>query len=470
MFDERDARDLLEQGLDALDWLHAQTPQILHRDIKPDNILVKGYDPLEIRLTDFGLSKQSENFDTSVGTPRYKAPELLSARKDGYTDKVDVWSLGAVVLECTDVETFDVWHGEFTESSEDSKYESSQRTGLQNASTWPECLVAAETNLLEDPRLSGIDEHKRRRITFVLAYLTVLDYEKRRSAHDCLKAVKRLPRPPRHSHQRDRKASSRPYMPGPSQPGDPDYPIPSPNTVVVGYGEDGSNMVPETVSVDADLISSTRAADTIDKSTEGGYDHYPDLYHHAPYQGAGGYDQGPSNDYSQCTTHAGGSGELVRDEDLDTEGIGAQYGGSPSASEHPRTLHIPSSMSDVEYTGLATGPTTGQQEQPSAEGKGKGKKEETVDQGSTSQMLGVEYDNVEDQEDAYYDDGSYSHQREIYYDHYGAQYAGNEPESSHHGAYPSSYSSTWKAWKESKPKEGKHKEKERRSGCEGLLP
>ncbi|CBK20560.2 uncharacterized protein [Blastocystis hominis] len=83
--------------LDALAYLHNN--QQIHRDIKSDNILMNGEG--EVKLADFGfavLLKSKDQVRKSViGTPFWMAPELI--RGDGYTDKVDVWSLGITALE-----------------------------------------------------------------------------------------------------------------------------------------------------------------------------------------------------------------------------------------------------------------------------------------------------------------------------------------------------------------------------------
>jgi len=97
---DREAIEIAAQVLDAL--AHAHRAGIVHRDVKPANILLEDRDEVAVRLLDFGLA-QFDGADTLTavgdvpGTLAYIAPERLAGAEA--TPESDVWSVGVVLWE-----------------------------------------------------------------------------------------------------------------------------------------------------------------------------------------------------------------------------------------------------------------------------------------------------------------------------------------------------------------------------------
>ncbi|RCN36173.1 kinase domain protein [Ancylostoma caninum] len=95
--DSQAANADLYQILIALNHIHSK--QIVHRDLKTQNILLNRKKTL-VKLSDFGISKELTTrslASTVIGTPNYLSPEICEGR--AYNQKSDLWSLGCVLYE-----------------------------------------------------------------------------------------------------------------------------------------------------------------------------------------------------------------------------------------------------------------------------------------------------------------------------------------------------------------------------------
>jgi serine/threonine-protein kinase SRK2 len=96
-FSEDEARFFFQQLISGVSYCHAM--QICHRDLKLENTLLDGSPAPRLKICDFGYSKSSllhSQPKSTVGTPAYIAPEVLSKKE--YDGKIaDVWSCGVTL-------------------------------------------------------------------------------------------------------------------------------------------------------------------------------------------------------------------------------------------------------------------------------------------------------------------------------------------------------------------------------------
>ncbi len=100
----RRAVDIVSQVAEALDAAHAQS--LVHRDVKPSNVLLVGAERAErgvAYLTDFGIARALDGPTISrtamgMGSAAYMAPERFTG--DDWDERVDVYSLACVLAEC----------------------------------------------------------------------------------------------------------------------------------------------------------------------------------------------------------------------------------------------------------------------------------------------------------------------------------------------------------------------------------
>ncbi|CAG2175925.1 unnamed protein product [Oppiella nova] len=109
--------EMFRQILEAVNYLHEMNPKIIHKDLKPDNILIAQNvrDGRFLKLCDFGLStvhdkrvhyRTTRQHMADIGNIRYIAPEVFQGKK--YNHKCDVYALALIGGNIFDLDVFDL--------------------------------------------------------------------------------------------------------------------------------------------------------------------------------------------------------------------------------------------------------------------------------------------------------------------------------------------------------------------------
>ncbi|XP_049341975.1 obscurin [Astyanax mexicanus] len=96
---EREVRMYIQQILEGVGYIHSMN--VLHLDIKTDNILIVSPDREEIKICDFGFCQEidvSRHQYSVFGTPEFVAPEIV--HQEPVSPATDIWSVGVVSYLC----------------------------------------------------------------------------------------------------------------------------------------------------------------------------------------------------------------------------------------------------------------------------------------------------------------------------------------------------------------------------------
>jgi len=179
---------ILYQLLSGVAYMHKH--HILHRDIKPDNILISKHGV--VKLADFSLSRaigiqRDPQYTTAVVSLRYRPPEVLLG-STAYSSSLDMWSVGCVFAEMASGKTL------FNERDERKQLSAIFHTmGTFPEEEWPEIRFLPGfkqvVNLpkLKPRRLSRVVGRFSKRGLDLLALMLKLNPTKRISASDALK-------------------------------------------------------------------------------------------------------------------------------------------------------------------------------------------------------------------------------------------------------------------------------------------
>jgi len=161
--------DLIKQICRGLAQAHQESPPIVHRDIKPQNILI-GYEAegLRARVCDFGLAKQVNPLTllaSAAGTLAFKPPEVFNS-KPADSRAADVWAIGTTLyLLLTDRLPFP--------STEEAEWNTHR--SFDNSPTPPSEINPDANAAMDEIVLKALDINPARRLSNAQDFLQVLE-------------------------------------------------------------------------------------------------------------------------------------------------------------------------------------------------------------------------------------------------------------------------------------------------------
>ena len=91
-------KDIFKQIIEGVKFIHGKN--VIHRDLKPNNILFLDKEKTHIVIIDFGISGISNGLNKEIikaGTFKFTPPEILSKNNFQSSNKIDIWSLGVIL-------------------------------------------------------------------------------------------------------------------------------------------------------------------------------------------------------------------------------------------------------------------------------------------------------------------------------------------------------------------------------------
>jgi serine/threonine protein kinase len=168
-FTEREAAEIIMQLCDILSYLHRQNPPVIHRDVKPQNIIIDKAG--KVKLIDFGISRsydEKSRKDTLLfGTQEFAPPEQYGFMQ---TDsRSDLFSLGVV-------------YGWLLTGETDAGKVTEQLAGSSNARTYKKCTEFSPKNRyasadkLKNALEHSVGKHKKKAQLIVAAALISIGF------------------------------------------------------------------------------------------------------------------------------------------------------------------------------------------------------------------------------------------------------------------------------------------------------